>query len=229
MRSTLLALKGLGTALVLFGLCTGAWAAEDWPQKSHDGLVLEKKSRSGAIYKLPGADLGEYDKVSLVDAYVAFRKNYKRDHNRQAMTLEDRLSDKDLDKMRTWMAQEFKKMFEKVLVEEGGHQLAEQGTPGTLIIRPAIVNLDVTAPDKMTSAEEESFTASAGSMTLYMELYDGGTGQILYRIVDAEAGLDRGYMRWTNSVTNKAEADRILRKWATALDKHLKAVKSQDS
>ena len=211
------------SAGVLLLPLTGLAEAE-LPEITHDGLKLRSGTQMYAVYEYPGADLGEYDKVALLDAYVAFRKNYQRDHNRDATTLSDRVTDKEMQRIREDLAKEFREMFTKVLVEEGGHQMAEQGTSGTLVIRPAIINLDVTAPDQMASGRQYSFVASAGSMTLYMELYDGRTGQILYRVIDPEAGMDRGHIQWANAVSNRSEADRIFRKWAELLESRLKDV-----
>ena len=63
---------------------------------------------------------------------------------------------------------------------------------------------------------DRSFSTSSGAMTLYIELLDGATGQIIARAADREQARDMGVMMWQNSVTNRAEADRILRKWADA-------------
>ena len=93
-----------------------------------------------------------------------------------------------------------------------------------MILRPAIIDLDVTAPDKMTAGRTRAYTASAGSMTLYMEVYDSVTSEILGRVSDAEAARDRGMMSVSNRVTNKAEGDRILRKWSRILVDKLDAV-----
>ena len=43
------------------------------------------------------------------------------------------------------------------------------------------------------------------------------TGALLGKVADSQAVRDRGYMNITNSVTNKAEADRMLRRWARML------------
>ena len=215
----------LCVAVALSAAPTSADAREELPSKTHDGLVLRQGTELYAVYERPGADLGEYDKIALLDAYVAFKKNYQKEHNRNVIRPGDRITDSELNKIRQRLADEFKKIFVEVLVNEGGHQMAEQGTSGTLVIRPAIINLDVTAPDQQTAGRDYSFAASAGSMTLYMELYDGRTGEIIYRVIDPEAALDRGQFQWANAVTNRAEADRILRKWAELLNSRLKAVK----
>ena len=54
-------------------------------------------------------------------------------------------------------------------------------------------------------------------MTLYLELRDAITGDTIAKIADSQSVRDRGYMNITNSVTNKAEADRMLRRWAQLL------------
>ena len=58
-----------------------AVAKADLPAVSHDGLHLLPDTQLRAVYMKPGADLSEYDRVALLDTYVAFRKNWQRDHN----------------------------------------------------------------------------------------------------------------------------------------------------
>ena len=54
-------------------------------------------------------------------------------------------------------------------------------------------------------------------MTLYLEFFDAVSGSLLGRLVDAQASRDDGFMSISNKVTNRAETDRILRKWAKLL------------
>jgi len=49
----------------------------------------------------------------------------------------------------------------------------------------------------------------------------------LARVVDKRRGLDSGRMQWTNSITNRADAERILGNWARLLRKGLDAVYKQ--
>lgn len=94
-----------------------------------------------------------------------------------------------------------------------------------LILRPAIINLDSTAPDLMTAGMSQTFVASAGSMTLYFELYDGKTQVIIARIIDPEAADNAGIAQVSNRVTNTADFDRVVRRWATILNDHLAQLK----
>ena len=84
-------------------------------------------------------------------------------------------------------------------------------------LRPAITDLDVNAPDLDTSTNVRTFTTEAGEMTLYMELYDSATGDKIGEVADREQAIDRSHFQYTNRVTNRAEANRILNKWAKLL------------
>ena len=107
-------------------------------------------------------------------------------------------------------------------MEKGGYAVVpydgfENSSQDLLLLTPAIVNLDVTAPDKMSAGMSRTYSASAGSMTLYLEFHDSVSGALLARVMDAQSSMDTGRIQISNSVTNKAEADRMLRRWATTL------------
>lgn len=213
----------LSLALAMFAIA--GVAKDKLPEVTTDGLHLVKGTKLKAVYQAPGASLKEYDKVALLEAYVAFKKNWQREYNEDSASLERRITDKDMKRIRDEVAKEFNKIFTEVLSKEGGHQMVTTGGDGVLIIRPAIINLVVTAPDKMTAGMSESYSASAGQMTLYMELLDGKTGALLYRVIDPEAA-GNDFFQIRNSVTNRADADRVLRRWAKLLNAQLAAVKA---
>jgi hypothetical protein len=216
--------KNIIVALLLVMAATLAVAKDDFPAVSHDGLHLMPDTKLRAVYMKPGADLSEYDRVTLLDCYVAFRKNWKREHNEEE-PFDQRVSDKDMKEISSRVAKEFNKEFTKVLSTEGGHQVVADAGDGVLILRPAIINLEVTAPDLMTADMSQTMVASAGSMTLYLELYDGKTQSIIARIIDPEAADNVGLAEVANRVTNTADFDRVLRRWAEILNKHLAQLK----
>lgn len=193
---------------------------QHFPATSPDGLVLMSQKELRAVYMKPGADLSEYDKIALLDTFVSFAKNWERDYNESA-SFENRISDKDMQQIRDNVAKEFAREMTKVLSTEDGHQLVTTGGTGVLILRPAIINLEVTAPDLMTPGMSQTFVASAGSMTLYLELYDGKTGDIIARIIDPEAADNGGMAEISDRVTNTADFDRIVKRWAQILNTHL--------
>ena len=71
-----------------------------------------------------------------------------------------------------------------------------------------------------------SYSASAGSMTLYLELIDAETSEVLVRAYDSKADPET-FVNYANRITNRQAADRILSGWATrlraAMDRTLRA------
>ncbi len=214
----------LGVAFLVAG--GNAVAKDDLPKTSHDGLELIEHKKHKAIYRKPDADFSGYDRVAIVECFVAFRKNWLRDQNRGRVGAQ-RVTQDDMDRIKKALSEEFQKVFTEEL-EKGGYAVVDSGAEDVLVLRPAIIDLDVTAPDTMSPGRTATFAASAGSMTLYMEVYDSVSSEILGRVIDAEAARDRGTMMISNRVTNKAEADRILRKWSGSLVDKLDAVHGKD-
>lgn len=199
-----------------------AIAADKPPEVDNHGLHLVHHSDLRLVYKLPDADLAKYDKVILVDAYVAFKKHWKREHN-DGMT---RITNSDMERIKKRVATEFRKAFTKELEKKGYPVVAQTETGAdVLIVRPAIINLDVVAPDPMHQVNNVATVApSAGQMTLYAEIYDSVSSQMIAKVMDPEA--DRGFggnMMRQSEVTNKLAEDRIVKIWADALAKHMHA------
>ena len=201
-------------------------AKDKLPEVSHDGLHLQKHTKLRAFYLKPGATLDQYNKVALLDCYVAFKKNWQRDYNEEVIGLERRVTTKDMDRIKKQVAGEFNKVFTKELQTEGGYQIVNNAADDVLVLRPAIINLVVSAPDTMSPGMSTTFVASAGEMTLYLELYDSVTSDIIARIIDPEEARDGGIAEIGNTVTNTADADRIMRRWADILRSHLGEVKA---
>ena len=205
---------------------TASAKQEELPQITEDGLHRVADSKMAIVYAEPGADLAQYERIQLMDAYVAFKKNWARDQrSRSADKL--RISSRDIEKIKTDLAKEFQAVFRKTL-EDGGYEIVDEAGEDVLLVRPAIINLDVNAPDTMRAGRSRSYTSSAGEMTLYIEIYDSITGDLIAKALDRKADTARqGFYTWTNSVTNKAAAKRILQGWADILLDALNEAKQQ--
>jgi hypothetical protein len=190
------------------------------PETSHDGLALVKKTRSTALYLRPGVSFAQYDRLAILECPVAFRKSWQRDQNEDRVDLQQRVSARDMERIKAELSKEFLRVFKRELETRGGYRIVETGGPDVLVLRPAIVNLDVSTPDLMPSGRVANLQTSAGSMTLYLELYDSMTSQILGRYIDAE-GDTQGMVQIADRVTNMQAADVILTRWADTLRKGL--------
>ncbi len=133
------------TAVLLTGMLAlaPAWAKKDLPAINDEGMELVKDSELATVYADPGVDLGIYKRILLEDATVAFKKNWQRDQNR-GYGLKVRNS--DMERITEDVATLFREVFTKEL-QDGGYEMAEEAGPDVLIVKPAIVDLDVHAPD----------------------------------------------------------------------------------
>jgi len=195
------------------------------PEYTVEGLKLVPNTKDMAlVWAEPGADLGQYKRVHLVEPYVAFKKNWRRDQNRGSI----RVSGSDMERIKENVKKLFIEVFKEEL-EKGGYELTDDRAEDVLIVRPAIINLDVTAPDIRTANRVETFTRSAGSMTLYIELYDAETEDIIAKAMDARADRDNGYMQWQTGPANRAAGARMMRPWAETLRNALDEARSSSS
>lgn len=203
----------------LLVLSAAAIAKGKLPEVSSDGLSLVPDTKVYAAYVKPGATLSQFTKVKILDCYVDFVKNWQRDYNFNEVGLSGRVSDKDAERIKQRLAEEFNKVFIKEL-GKNGHAVVDEVGPDVLLLRPALINVDVIAPDTMSAGMSRTFVRSAGSMTLYLELYDSSTSTLLARVIDPQADRD-GLAQAANRMTNRVAADRILRNWAELLATHL--------
>jgi hypothetical protein len=219
--------RRFSTRLAALGLCLvlplTAVAAKKPPDVSHDGLVRVPKTKLALVYVKPGADFSAYERIALLDAEVAFKKGWQREQNQ---TDPLRISKRDMDEIRTALAELFREVFTEVL-GEGGFAFSDVAAPDVLIVRPGIIDLYIEAPDTVaTSSRTHTFSTSAGAMTLVLEAYDSSTREILARVADRQAARDTGFMIWQNAATNRAEARRILTGWAETLRDGLQYLRS---
>ncbi|MEE4175328.1 MAG: DUF3313 family protein [Xanthomonadales bacterium] len=211
--STLLFRSTLGA--LLLGASFALSASDEPPRVTEEGLVLVKDSRFALVYVDPEADLTGYDSVVATKTEVAFKKNWRRDQNRGSAAL--RVTENDMNRIKERLSDEFDSVFAEVLSADDGWQIVEEAGEHVLLLRPAIVNLDVVAPDTMRSGRSRTYAEQAGEMTLYLEIRDSVTGALIAKGMDRQADRRRGYMQWQSSVANTQAARTILKGWATAL------------
>jgi hypothetical protein len=216
--------------LVIVLLCAALFSVpalaqkQQLPEVDKDGLHLLKDTKVAVAYAKPGASLEPYTKVKLEDCFVQFKQNWQNNYNMGEIGLSGRVSDKDAEAIKKRLAEEFRNIFTDVLTSEG-HEIVDEAGPDVLLLRPALLNVDVAAPDiRQTTSRSRTYIRSAGEMTLYMELYDSATDTLLGRVADPQADPDR-MSKPANRATNQAAADRILRSWAELLAKHLGEVR----
>lgn len=196
---------------VLFGSVTVA--AEDTPER-FDGLKPVADPKVAMAYVDPDADFSVFNQVAILDPLVAFRANWQRDQNRSRSR---NLRTSDVERIKADVANLFREVFIERL-ENAGYAVTTEAGEDVLILRPAIVDLDITAADVRTAGRSRTYTTTNGAATLYLELFDSLSGDILGRAADRRVARQAGgRMTWNNRVTNVAEARRMFGRWADQL------------
>ena len=69
--------------ILILACAASTAAAQGAPVADSSGLKLIKHTDSRLVYALPNVNLSQFDKVILVDAYVAFQKDWLRDRKNE--------------------------------------------------------------------------------------------------------------------------------------------------
>lgn len=214
----------LAILAVVFAFATSSpvWAKKSLPAINDEGMELVKDSKLATVYADPGADLSIYNRIWLQDATVAFKKNWQRDQNRSNRF---KVRTEDMERIQEDVATLFREVFTKELLD-GGYKMTEEIGDDVLLVKPAIVDLDVIAPDIQRAGRTLSYSESAGEMTLNLELFDSLTGDKIAKVTDRKRDFRRGYLEWRTSVSNRADARRMMTSWAKALRSALDEARS---
>jgi hypothetical protein len=175
---------------------------------THDGLERVAGSRVERAWVKPGVDFSQYTEVGLLDCFVSFRRNWRMSHSG--------VRTRDMERIQNTLSEEFRRVFTSAL-ESGGYPVVTEAADHVLLIRPAIIDLDVAAPQTSSGGRSNSFTASPGIMTLVIELHDSVSNEILARAIDRRRARNVGNIQWTTSGTNREAARRIWGRWAGML------------
>ena len=197
--------------------------ADTTQERTFDNLVAVEGAAVNMAFIDPDADFSVFKRVAILEPFVAFRSNWQRDQNRSRSR---NIRDRDMERIKEDVATQFERVFAERL-EAAGYDVVEVAGDDVLLLRPAIIDLDITAPDTRSAGRSRTFTASTGAATLYMQLFDSISGDIIGRAADRRSVRSGGgNVSWSNSVTNTADARRMFGRWAdtliTFLDNHYK-------
>jgi hypothetical protein len=177
---------------------------------TEEGLYPVSSARVGFAAIKPGTDLGIYRRLMIPEVLVS----YKDDRNN------NELGDREIADLRRYFHEELA----KELQEKGGYQIVNEPGEDVLFVRTWLMDLLVKAPPEPTSARSRVYVASAGEVTLIMELRDSTTGELLARAADRrEVSAPGQGLQRSVSVTNVREVRRLFAHWARLLRERLDA------
>jgi len=197
------------------GMAFNVLAAETTPPEvTVDGLHRVNGTEMALVYAKPGVDLSQYNRIYLTKPQIAFTKNWLRTQNsipNQTVRTED------MQRIKSELATLFTEVFKQELQNNGGYVLVDGVAEDVLIVHPAIVDLNILSPDAPGTRGTRGAIASVGSMTLYMELIDSVTGDVMVKAIDNKYDRSRTRIQASNDVRNEAAARDMLGEWAELL------------
>lgn len=209
-------ITSLLTVLVFFlTLSNNSLASQgEPPEITVDGLQRVKDTKMALVYAKPNVDLSQYNRIYLTEPQISFTKHWLQTQN---SIPNQTVRKEDMERIKTELAALFMEVFRDELQNNGGYVLVNGVAEDVLIVHPAIVDLDVFSPDVPGTAGSRSAIPSTGSMTLYMELMDSVTGDMLVKAIDNKYDRTRTHIQAQNRKRNEAAARQMLGDWANLL------------
>jgi len=197
------------------------------PPTTWDGLVQVPSKRLDLVYIQPGANFRGYTKVIIDPPQVAFAKNWQRDYNRSASSLTGRVSDAEVERTITEAAKAAADIFADAWTK-GGYTVVQAPGDDVLRVTPGVLNIWLTAPERLTAGRSRTFANEAGSATFFVEVRDSSTGALLGRAVDQRVVGDN-FTTWRTSVSNRMDFRQEVARWAQSSVRGMNELKAASS
>ncbi|HET6473767.1 MAG TPA: DUF3313 family protein [Pseudomonadales bacterium] len=188
-----------------------------------DGLVLVKNTELGRVYVRPGATLKPYTKFAILNCMVSFAPNWRED---MQTNFSLQITQEQVQQTEAAIAAEFKDVFVTQL-EQGGFPMVTTAAPDVLVLRPALINVYITAPQNLADPDSATFSSTTGQLTLFLELYDSVTSKLLARVIDPESvSATDGTFMWQSRAGNITAGRDAMTRWADILRQRMEAARS---
>jgi hypothetical protein len=205
------------TAGLLFATLTFAAdppAAAPAGAENGEGLV-EVRVRGLQQYMVqPDADLARYRAIMLDPVEVAFDRRWEPRPAGRELSVEEKT------KLRADVARVVQKEFISEL-SGGGYRIVTEPGDDVLRVRAEIRNLYLNAPDVNRSSRTQTFTRSAGELTLVAELRDSASGALIARALDRYEDPEDAWFQLTTSIDNNEAVRDAAESWARGLRSQL--------
>lgn len=140
-------------------------SAKEKPPQEWDGLVRQSSKKMDNVYVRPNVQFKAYRSVMLDPVDVKFDKNW--DPNSGTRGVSGRITNEDIEKIRTELSALFLDEFTKRLTKAGYPVVTAKGDD-VLRVEAAIIDLYINAPEKQTAGISRSYTMDAGRATVVM-------------------------------------------------------------
>ncbi|MEP5567716.1 MAG: DUF3313 family protein [Halioglobus sp.] len=194
-----------------------------------DNLHRIDNSKADVAYIDPDADFSKYTKVMVLPLGVDKIEVIQPDKNTSSINRTGRdweLTDAD----KTMLQEAFKSAMEKHLQEKGDFPLVNEIGDDVLQISAMITAIapSATKDDNRSRGAGRNYviTEGSGAMAVAVAIGDSETGEVLALIKDSRAS--NGHWGLNNSVSNKADVQRMFNSWAMQINSSLAKVTGKE-
>ena len=196
-----------------------AIAAPAAPDVTKEGLVRDANAPARLAYIRPGVNFSKYRTIEL--GPLQFPMNV-RDASPGGTVRRFRESYVLRDQDVAALQEDYTRAMRDEL-GKAGYTFVTTRRPDTLVVAAQVLRIRLNAPIESSrlsySGSGRTYSRGAGSIAVGAVFADGETGQVLAQVADQH--VPANIWGINNSVTNRAEARRAFRKWATALRRRL--------
>jgi hypothetical protein len=227
-------LKEIGYLILINLLLGGSLLAADRENLKKgdvtvEGLTVMKTTRFTEVQVNKNVDWSKYNKYQIAPVEISFIKDWQQDYNRTQRSLSRQVTDNDVIRIKETMGEIVYSEFDDALKNRAGLKKVDTADSNTLLFKPRVINLDLYAPEVESSTViSRTYARQSMKATLFLEVYDAVSGQILARWIDTREDPDRGYFDWVNRITNNERARNIVRIWTERMVEGLDELKGEN-
>ena len=185
-----------------------------------DNLHRVDNSRAAKSYINPDVDFSQYNSVLLpplilndVEIIQPTRSNRRPGNPQWELT----------DADRAMLQEAFNKSMTEKMTEKDGYPIVTAPGKGVIAVVAKLLTLAPNAPkddmSSQTAGRSQVFTEGAGTATIEVAFVDSQSGDVLAVAVDGKAAQSNWGIN--NSVTNRADIQRMFSAWAIQIRKSL--------
>jgi hypothetical protein len=203
----------LAPLLAALALLTGC-AAHDRDDTEPELIKVESRAFD-KLYQHPDRPLPEVRAVAIEAPSVEFSEQWLRTHRGD-------YTERDLERIRKDYGEALQKALAEAF-ERGQIQVVGSAGEADVVVRPALLRLNIYAPDLTQRGRRDQYVESAGNATFDLRLADPQSDQVLAHFVDHREtpAIVPGRVEETNRGMNYRLFRRAMDRWSRNLVDHL--------
>jgi len=212
-------------AIVIAGCSSAPPTIQEGPdaEVSFDGLHLIDNSVFRQAWADPDIDFSRYSKFMPGGASFEYRAVRKTQSTRARSSSSEFYIDENA---RETLKEITSEIFAEELANSTRFTVTDVRGQDTIIIRGALHDIVSNVPPER-SGRGDVFLSQVGEITLILEVVDSMSDEVIFRAVERRALERSGTAIRASSVTSRAEARRVIRRWATTLREGLDSIPTE--